>query len=1030
MRVPSREPNSPSPANLPEALRLQFQALEGHLWRMETLAAVSGAACGLILSFALLFISDRLWNTPVVVRFLITISGAAVTLFFAWRWMRLWVWNRRDIRSLSTLVQKHYRRLGDRLLGIVELADPAKRPDNISHALCEAAIKQVSAEAKEFDFQRAVATRQPRNFALAFALLLLVAGAVCAVVPQAGWNSLLRWLLPASSLQRYTFVSLNALPEKMIVAHGEPFEIACSLEYRSFWHPTRASCQFERQPQIDASVYGREVVFHVPAQTRPGRLTLRIGDDSRRVLIEPTFRPELKQLSAHLQRPAYLQYPDEDVEIQNGLLAFLEGSRVSFHGKTSRPLSSASLVLPDKTSSLDLRSDGFQSGPLTLDGLPKCAFNWKDTLNLTNASPWVLTFAAQKDLAPQARCPNLAAVTAMLVDETLEIPCEAQDDYGVRELGLSWEVTNTRQAAAPPVRSDSRLKEGAPRNVKLDSVYRFSPRVLKIPEDSLVVLHATANDYFPDRPTAESYAYRIYVLGLDEHAQLVRKQLEELLSKIEELTQRQETLESTGEETKKLPDEKLAEEKAASELGEQSSDQSTYAEQLERLAKEAESILREGMRNSSMSGELLSEIAEQIQAMKDLAQSEMSKSAGGLKASQKNKERRREELEKALALQKKILEALREMQKAMNEGLDRMQARNLAQRLRKIAASETNISQTLRKTYPETIGQTLDKMSEKNQQITRNLASEQSTDHKEAGSAQDAIQKFFHKTQLARFDEVHKDMVQTKIVEEMSTGADLILQNKGGVMADTTFAWADRFTKWADKIDKQDPRKSQPKGGGQSRAMTEEEMQRMLEMIKNMTEVMRLREQEQQVRDQTTTLDQQKEKTPDYEKQAKELAERQRDIQKQLQELGKKPSMASFNQAMQKAAEAMGGAGQGLDKPETGKETVGDENKAIAALSELLEEMTASCGACGQCMGMGVMMQMMGMGKGEGSMGGGSTAGGDTSRPNAHLTGDPNGNAADPREVNRGTRKQESTLPSEYRDALQNYFNSVEQESP
>ncbi len=1025
------QPVTNTPLNLPEPLRLQFQALEKHLWRMDTLVAASGAACGLILSFALIFISDRLWNTPVALRILITLSGAGVTVFFTWRWFHLWVWNRRDILDMSTLVQRHYRRLGDRLLGIVELADTSKRPANISQALCEAAIRQVSAEAKDFDFKGAVSKRQPKRFTIAFACLALAAGATCIAVPQASWNALLRWLLPASSVSRYTFVSLQDLPEHLVVAHGEPFEIACSLKYNSFWHPTSAYFQYERQPVIEAAVHGREVVFHVPAQTRNGLLKLQIGDDSRRIRIEPTFRPELKQLFAHLERPAYLQYPAADEEIHNGTLSLLENSRVSFRGKTSRALQKASLDI-GKALPLRVRNDEFLSDPLALGDVSQCSFNWEDILKLKNAAPWTLIIQPQKDLPPLVRCPDLAAVTAMLVEETIEIPCEAQDDFGVRELGLSWEVASTRQTKAPPVHTSTKLKDGAPQTAKLEARYRFSPKLLNIPEDSLVTLHATARDYLPDRVTAESVTYRIYVLGLDEHARLVQKQLEELLARIEELTQRQDALENTTSETNKLTPEKLAEEKASDELGEQSSDQSSYAEQLERLSKEGGKIVREAMRNPSLSEEMIAEMSRLLQSMQDLAKGEMSKASKGLKASQKDKARRKEELEKALELEKQILQALRDMQKAMSESMDNMHAKNLAARLRKVALSETKIGGTMQEMQkiPEILGAQLETLSPKDRETTQSMASEQDQDHKEADKLQDEIQRFFHKTQLARYDDVHKEMVQTKTVEEMSAGSGLILRVQIDEMIRNTASWAGRFNLWADKLGTKDSTKRPSPGGGESQAMTEEQMKQMLEMIQNMTKMMRLREQEQELRDQTETLEQQKDKTPDHDQKAKDLASKQRSIMEQLRELQQKPSLAPLGKPMEQAGQAMSNAGAGLDKPDTGQQTVSEENTAIRLMSEMLEQMASQCGAGGQCMGMGMLLQMMGMGNGAGNSGGGSTAGGTTTQKPMNLTGDPNGNPADPHDVERATRKQGSALPSEYRDALQNYFNAIEQETP
>ena len=148
--------------SLPESLRRQFAALEARLWTKETVVAGCGAGCALLVSYALLFLSDRIWNTPAWLRTTFTLAGAGVLGWFAWRWSSLWVWQRRDLKALAELVQRHYKRLGDRLLGIVELSDEQKRPADISPSLCRAAIKQVADEAAQFDFTAAVDARESR----------------------------------------------------------------------------------------------------------------------------------------------------------------------------------------------------------------------------------------------------------------------------------------------------------------------------------------------------------------------------------------------------------------------------------------------------------------------------------------------------------------------------------------------------------------------------------------------------------------------------------------------------------------------------------------------------------------------------------------------------------------------------------------------------------------------------------------------------------------------------------------------------
>ena len=65
---------------LPQELRQKFVDLERRLWTLETVVAVCSVLAGLILSYLILFLSDRLWDTPVWLRVIISAGGAGVYL--------------------------------------------------------------------------------------------------------------------------------------------------------------------------------------------------------------------------------------------------------------------------------------------------------------------------------------------------------------------------------------------------------------------------------------------------------------------------------------------------------------------------------------------------------------------------------------------------------------------------------------------------------------------------------------------------------------------------------------------------------------------------------------------------------------------------------------------------------------------------------------------------------------------------------------------------------------------------------------
>src|SRR5581483_1289998 len=150
------ETESKTRVALPADLQRQFAAVSQRLWRVETAVAVSCGVGALGASALVVFASDRFWDTPVWARTILLGAGLGGAAAAGATWAGRWFWRRRDWRHLARLVQKKYRRLGDRLLGIVELANEEHHDANFSPALYQAAIRQVSEEASQYEFRESI----------------------------------------------------------------------------------------------------------------------------------------------------------------------------------------------------------------------------------------------------------------------------------------------------------------------------------------------------------------------------------------------------------------------------------------------------------------------------------------------------------------------------------------------------------------------------------------------------------------------------------------------------------------------------------------------------------------------------------------------------------------------------------------------------------------------------------------------------------------------------------------------------------
>ena len=536
------EPKDELLINLPAGLQGQFSAFENRLWRVETAAAVGGLAASLLFSCLLIFVSDRVWDTPVWLRVLIFLAGLAGAAASALRWMRHWVWHRRDLRALATLVQKKYRRLGDRLLGIVELANEQKHSANFSPALYHAAIEQVAGEAQKFDFQQSVNPHDARRFGWMAGGLCGGLAVLCLALPQAGWNSFLRWLEPVGGIARHTLVALDGFPHELVVPHGEPFEISGSVRYLSFWKPAHVAARLGLQTKVQTAVQSNQIRLQIPGQLEKGVLEVRVGDALARVQIVPSHRPSLQELMAVVQLPAYLGYPDENIPVQNGSLQALEGSTLKFRGTVSRPLVSGHHARsPVDDAPLKVQGSGFVSESPAPASVGEFDFTWRDQLGLTNASPWRLSVLPQKDTAPQPDLPDLPRPFAMLASDVLHIHATAEDDYGVRDLGLNWEVVSDGPGGES-LTTEAKIMAPSSKDKKLEKTFLWSPALYQIPTDSTVELQAYARDFFPERERARTAVHTIRVLSAEEHAEMLRQQLEGLMAQIEDVARLQEKI--------------------------------------------------------------------------------------------------------------------------------------------------------------------------------------------------------------------------------------------------------------------------------------------------------------------------------------------------------------------------------------------------------------------------------------------------------------------------------------------------------
>jgi hypothetical protein len=1014
---------------LPEALRRQFAEVERRLWRVESTVAICVAVGALMVSLLGLFVSDRFWETPTWLRLALCLCGWATAAAAGAFWARRWIWQRRDLRALANLVQKKYRRLGDRLLGIVELANEERHNANFSAALYHAAIYQVADEAKGYDFSQSISTQAARKSSFGAAGLAGCLALLFAVLPQSGWNAFERWALPAANIDRYTLVTLEGLPKEIIVPHGEPFSIAASVKYRSFWKPLHAFGLWPRQPAVESGVESGRVVLRVPGKVENGVLEVRVGDAKALVKVLPTYRPSLQTLAAQIQLPDYLRYPAQDELLQNGSLLAVEGSKIAFHGKVSRALSSAVMESEgENPSPLKISGDSFATGQTKPEASAEYTFNWRDELGLTNAAPLRLSVQMKPDAPPVPEIMEMPREIAVLNSDVLSIRLQAHDDFGVRDFGLSWEMT----ADSPPTDNGTSEVKTQTTNSALketEKTFSWSPAMYRIPIDSTVEITGFARDFFPDRERIRTPVYRIRVLSPEEHAELVRQQLEGLLTQVEEVTRLQEKVVTGLAEVKDA--DKLTSAQKASRLGQSKDDQMQNAANLNDLAKEGERAVQEAMKNPLFNEETIRQWSKSMQQWSQLSDKKMPAAAKSMQSAQQSSGKP-EDMADAQQKAEDVLKELEQMEGKANQHLDNLQAQTLAQRLRKVGGEEKDIGSQLFESASNTIGILARDLPEKLKLFEHGLVHDQSGAQQQTSKLQSELSRFFERTQKPAYGEVSKEMKDIHVSDELDRVGGLIADNIGIQASKNLDQWSDRFQKWAEKLE--------PKSAGDSSGSSSGQQQQN-DLTEQLIALLRLRENEVNLRDQTTILDQDKGPADSYQKRAAILAGSQEKMAADLDGIHQKTPVPQLETAFGDTSMAMRESLQVLRQPDTGKPADDAEVKTVDALSDLINLINeqaqkanskpspgeSSGSAAEEMQFLTQMAQNAANAKAFAAQPnrGLTSPGGSASGVGAPVSGNANGKAGASRAVNQAAGVIQNA-PAEFRDALENYYHGLE----
>jgi hypothetical protein len=594
------------------------------VWTIKMSEAACVAVFAIVAAYLLMFLFDRAWDTPAWLRatlFVAAVVGCARIPIAVYRW----VWRNRRLEHLAMLLGRKHPQVGDQLLGIIELVRNEFEQSR-SPALCEAAVREVAKDAERRDFRDAVPVPRHRFWAAVAAVPLVAALLLFLVFPAAAGSAWARLLSPFGSAPRYTFAALEPLPGRLIVAHGEPFAIVANLAGGTLWKPARGEVQLGSQPPVSAQLGDRGYVFELPGQIDPGWLSVRIGDARQQVRIEPTLRPELTSVTAAVTLPAYLHRSGiVQKDVRGGAVSLVEGSTAEFSATATRELRAAQVDGKAQAPS----GASIKSPATPVRGPRKMEFRWQDTFGLEGKEPFVLAITGREDEAPSLACEDLPRQRVVLDSELLSFKIRAQDDFGVKQIGLEWQGVDN-PVVATPAKGERVLAAGGHDKESMEISGTFSAKSLGI-EPQPVQVRMFAEDYFPGRQRVYSPPYTFYVLNPEQHAIWLTEQLSKWHRHSLEVRDREMQLHETNKQLRAMTADELDRPETRRKIEVQAAAERANGRRLSALVVSGEDLVRQAMRNPEFGVGHLEKWAEMLQILKDIAGNRMPSVADLLK---------------------------------------------------------------------------------------------------------------------------------------------------------------------------------------------------------------------------------------------------------------------------------------------------------------------------------------------------------------------------------------------------------------
>ena len=880
--MPAKQPSSSNQSHLapiPDGLQRQLEAFRQKLWRIKISEALLAGCSGLIASFLFVFLLDRFFETPTTIRLITLLAGTSLFTVFAPYWIHRWVYSHRRENQLARLISLRFPKLGDRLLGAVELQDQKEGKETLSPQLRAAAMNNVAAEASKLDLTAALPTPQHRKWLLTVITLLSISTMLMLTFPHAGMNSLKRWIMPLSSAERFTFtrLDLSAIGTPERVPYGEAFSLTIPLAKDTARKPSVARARYGKGDWVEAPLANGSYTFDFMGQRAQDIVMIEAYDAHHALPFEPVMRPEAESIQAVVKLPEYLQRADKNVDLRSGYMNLVEGSSISIETTTTRKLKSAHAEIVVLTQDAGLnppptpeegqatepvqKKTTPQEIPLQLNGktltselIPIAAepmmltINWQDIYNLSAANPFQIRIEPLQDQAPSSYLQGIDRQHIMLAEETIEFQVIAEDDYGLKACGISWDGAFNKAIPGSPAKGELTITQGNPTQTNLNTPFSFSPANLSI-EPQKISLRSWTEDYKPGRGRVYSEPVTLFILSRLEHAQALKNQFDSAIGELEDIARQEQNLNDENLRTERNMGKDLQTEKSRKKLRLQQDSEATNKERMQELSKRMEKLFKDAVRNGEIEKESLKKMSNALQAMKELAEQDLPQIEKKLENAQDRRntnKKSQEDLKEAIEKQNQAIEKMKKALEDAKEANKMFEAGTFVNRLKRSARAQDSIAHNIIDVIDQVIGSDYDELDPVEQRAVKKSHAKQRQNAIDLHWIQEDLASYYSRTQKPEHKELYDTMRESMVDEELDELAKRIMANFSFSSITQSKHWADEIRKWVKQLDGE--KNSGGGGGGGGGSQEEQDFEFMLK-------VMRMIQQEQDIRARTRALE-------------------------------------------------------------------------------------------------------------------------------------------------------------------------------